>query len=128
MLFLIINKWQESGILQVDLVVSGTKIVSEVCSRCEMVLDDLQGEDLLLDGVEDVAPKASKTVRLLKYTLLGSANGQVVMNLKLPKITFLNNISGYESTLAESNNVDVGLVKDWVILDLSAVFLALFVH
>jgi hypothetical protein len=93
-----------------------------------MVLDDLQGEDLLLDGVEDVAPKASKTVRLLKYTLLWSANRQVVMHLKLPKITFLNNVSGYESSLAESNNVDVGLVEDWVILDLFAVFLALFVH
>ena len=128
MLFLVIDKGQESRILQVEPVAFGIEIVSEVCSRRKMLLDDLQGHNLLLDRVKDVAPKASKTAWLLEDSLLGSANRQVVMDPEFSKVTLLDNIPGNKPTLTEPNNVNVRLPKDRVILNLLAVFFALFVH
>jgi hypothetical protein len=119
--FLVVEEWQEDGVGQVALHMGW---VSEVASWSNVFLGELEVNSVLDQVVNDVAEDAREAMRSGFDTHAWRTDGEKVVGC-LGGITELSNVSGKETSLGKTDNVEFGVGEMWIGLNFGASFMGL---
>jgi hypothetical protein len=117
MLTLVVDWSEVSGILQELIEVLLRVRVSPVSGWGQMLLSDGEESNVVLHPSENVAKNAIKTTWSLLNAHLWPSNGEIVSNFVFSKVAILDHASGKHASLTDTDQIEIALTKDRMLLN-----------
>jgi hypothetical protein len=116
MLTLVVDWGEVSGILEVLIEVLLRVRVSPVGGWGQMLLSDGEESDVVLHPSKNVAKDAIEATWSLLNAHLWPSNREIVSDFVLSKVTILDHTSGKHASLTDTDQIEIALTKDRMLL------------